>query len=126
MGLDTAWTIDTSMGMGNVHFKHLSPGTYTFEVQAAYDNGNWGPSTKRTFVIEPPIWLTWWAKAIYLFAIILALGIAIKQYLKRQAKILARKNDEKVNKLFELREKAREQFAKSTNISAEKLSINNE
>lgn len=126
VGLDTAWTIDSSMGMGNAHFKHLSPGSYTFEVQAAYDNENWGPSTKRTFVIEPPIWLTWWAKAIYLLAIILALGIAINEYLKRQAKILARKNDEKVNKLFELREKAREQFAKSTNISAEKLSINSE
>lgn len=124
LGLDNKWTIITSTGMGIANFKYLQPGKYTFEVEAAYDNGPWGQATIKAIQIEPPLWLTWYAQTFYILAVLLFIILALRQYLKKQAQKLAKKNDEKVNKLFELRSNARHQFAQNMNISPEKLTVN--
>lgn len=126
VGLDDKWIYSDETGRGTAQFRYLPPGEYTFEVQAAYDNGEWGQEATRTIIVEPPFWLTWWAKLIYILIIISAIAIGIKMYLKRQTVKLAAKNEEKVNKLFELRAEARHQFAQNVNINPEKLTINDE
>ena len=125
-GLDDKWINSTATGRGTAQFRYLQPGEYTFEVQAAYDNGEWGRKTTRTIIVEPPFWLTWWAKLLYALATIAVMAAGIKMYLKRQTVKIAAKNEEKVNKLFELRTEARHQFAQNVNINPEKLTINEE
>lgn len=125
-GLDDKWINSTATGRGTAQFRYLQPGEYTFEVQAAYDNGEWGRKTRRTIIVEPPFWLTWWAKLLYALAITAVMTAGIKMYLRRQTVKIAAKNEEKVNKLFELRTEARHQFAQNVNINPEKLTINEE
>lgn len=126
LGLDDKWIMVSTTGRGIAQYRYLSPGEYTFEVQAAYDNGEWGPVTTRVITIEPPFWLTWWAKLFYALALASALTAGIRVYLRKQTIKLAEKNEEKVNRLFELRQEARHQFAQNVSISPEKLAINEE
>lgn len=102
------------------------PASYTFEVQAAIDNDSWGPLLQQDVVIRPPFWLTWWAKAIYIMAFLLTLSVLLHSYLKKKKARLEHENDNRVNRLFELREEARHQFAESTNIDPQRISVNNE
>ena len=48
----------------------------------------------------------------------------LNYYLKRKRAALERENDERVNRLFELRDQARHQFAESTAIDPQKISTN--
>ena len=116
----------TDGSLCEVEYRALKPGSYTFEVQTAVDDGNWGETTRQKVIVHPPFWLTWWAKLAYLLAggFLLAYGIAF--YLKRKRQKLERENDQRVNQLFELREEARHQFAENTNIDPQKISVNNE
>ena len=48
-------------------YTNLDPGTYTLRVKATNSDGIW--STREAairIVIRPPLWLTWWAKTIYI------------------------------------------------------------
>ncbi len=127
-GLENKWNTyaDTDGSLGIVTYRALSPGTYTFEVQAAIDNDSWGPLLQQDVVIRPPFWLTWWAKAIYIMAFLLTLSVLLHSYLKKKKARLEHENDNRVNRLFELREEARHQFAESTNIDPQRISVNNE
>ena len=46
-------------------YTNLNPGTYTFEVKAANNDGLWNntPSTLKIIVI-PPFWMTWWFRLL--------------------------------------------------------------
>ncbi|MGN8057623.1 hybrid sensor histidine kinase/response regulator transcription factor [Pedobacter sp. 22163] len=47
-------------------YTNLSPGTYTFRVKAANNDGLWNENGKSiTIVIRPPWYLSWWAYLIY-------------------------------------------------------------
>lgn len=124
-GLNNKWTItDGSIGNATVTFTALHPGKYIFEAQAAIGDGDWGETLQVRFTIEPPLWLTWWAKLIYcLMGLIGIIGI-IRLYLKKKKREMEAKNNERVNRLFELRNEARQQFAKNVNINAAKMSVN--
>jgi len=124
-GLEDTW--DTSYdGSGHVtaSYKALPPGNYVFEVQAAPASNEWGPLSELSFVISPPWWLTWWAKLAYLLMGLMGLLWITGLYLKRRKKKMERENEQRVNRLFELREEARHQFAESVNIDPDKISIN--
>lgn len=123
-GLDDKWTVTASIGMGTAVYRYLEPGRYTFEVEAAYDNGMWGPPAIKEIEIEPPLWLTWYAKTFYALAVVMLMSLAMRQYLRRKARKMEKDNDERVNRLFEMRSEARHQFAKNTNVSPEKLTVN--
>ena len=126
-GLEREWnTCNDGNGQGIANYKALPPGDYSFEVQASTASGEWGPVTEQTFVISPPWWITWWAKMLYVCGM-LAIGCwLLSFYLKKKKAKLESENDQRVNRLFELREKARHQFAVSANISPDMITINEE
>ena len=126
-GLEIDWNICCDgKGQGTANYKALPPGEYIFEVQASTASGEWGPITEQPIVIRPPLWLTWWAKIIYAFVALLGFIGIMSLYLKKKRARLIAENDARVNRLFELREEARHQFAESANISPDKIAINAE
>ncbi len=83
-GLDDKW-YDTN-GDTKVIFRSLPPGEYVFTIKAKLKNSDW---TEATFtdvniVVNPPVWLTWWAKLLYMLAI---LGIIIYYILSYRRKL---------------------------------------
>ncbi len=127
-GLEKEWQpypgFDGSLGA--VEYRALPPGTYTFEVQAAIDDGKWNKATRTTIIILPPWWQTWWAQLAYCLITLLAFAGMLGYYVKRKREKLERENDSRVNQLFELREEARHQFAEATQIDPQKIGVNSE
>jgi ligand-binding sensor domain-containing protein/two-component sensor histidine kinase len=82
-----SWTITKS---DEIEFSSLSPGNFTFQVQAKNTDGSWSSSIASfQFVITNPIWKEWWAIALgmtFLFAI--ATAIIYKTYQGNLKKIL--------------------------------------
>ena len=127
VGLEHEWnTCNDGSGQCIASYKALPPGNYSFEVQAATASGEWGPVTKLAFVISHPWWLAWWAKMLYCCLVLAIAGRLIALYLKKKKAKMEHENDQRVNRLFELREEARHQFAESANIAPDKITINAE
>ena len=126
-GLENDWNLcSDGKGQGTASYKALSPGDYIFEVQASTASGEWGSVTTQAFVIRPPWWRTWWAKLIYALVVLMGLLGLTNLYLKKKRARLIAENDARVNRLFELREEARHQFAESANIDPDKITVNAE
>lgn len=126
-GIEQEWQYAPgNSGLCTVSYNALAPGRYTFEAQATLENDDWGPVMQKTFIINPPLWLTWWAKVLYILFAATVTGYAIHIYLKRRKTKMERENDLRVNHLFELREEARHQFAQNVNIDASKIAVNGE
>lgn len=65
-GLNNYW-IYTNAFNRNANYNDLAPGTYTFMVKSSNNDGVWNEEpSKTTFTIQPPIWKSNWAIAIYL------------------------------------------------------------
>ena len=64
-GLDDKWY--ETEGDNEVTFRNLSPGEYTFKVRAKLKSQEWENAkvAEMKGIVEPPLWLTWWAKLIY-------------------------------------------------------------
>jgi signal transduction histidine kinase/ligand-binding sensor domain-containing protein/AraC-like DNA-binding protein len=84
---------DTWFEVGNdqeVTFRNLPYGKYTLEVKARINDKDWGKKHASVIIyINPPIWLSWWAKAFYfLLALITTVYISFiyKRYLTRSNK----------------------------------------
>lgn len=121
------WKISSNgSGQGTAIYSMLQHGNYTLEIQAGNAIGEWGTVTRQEIIIHPPLWLTWWAKLLYVLSTLVVLFTAISIYLKKNKARLERENDERVNQLFELRDNARRQFAKSLNIDAKAIAANTE
>jgi len=114
LGLEEQWHLNsTDAGMYTIRYNALSPGSYTLQVQCSLGDGIWGPVLSKQFHIAPPLWLTWWAKMAYLLlAGALIMGL-ISLYVRYRRRKLERENEERVNRLFALREEASRQFAHS-------------
>lgn len=95
-GLSEQWHDITQR---TVQFAALPPGSYTFQLKARNGSGPWSPTVAQyPFRIAPPIWLTWWAKCLY----VLFAGMAILGYVWSQSKIkqsLARRVAERTAEL---------------------------
>lgn len=67
-GYDRDWSLETKSTYFT--YSNLPPGTYTFKVLAANENGEWSkePAT-YTFTIRPPWYLTWPALIFFTLAI---------------------------------------------------------
>ena len=62
-------------------YTNLDPGTYTFKVKAANNDGIWNEKgASITLIIKPPYWMTWWFRAL---AVIFTTGIAYAFYKNR-------------------------------------------
>lgn len=126
-GLENDWNLcSDGKGQGTANYKALPSGDYTFEVQASTASGEWGAVTSQAFVIYPPWWRTWWLKIIYALVVLMGLLGLINLYLKKKRARLIAENDARVNRLFELRDEARHQFAESANIAPDKIAVNAE
>lgn len=126
--IEQQWNMSSDgSGQATATYTALPPGSYRFEVQAsALAAGAWGDSTVTEIEIRQPLWLTWWAKTAYALTA-LALGLLlIHLYLKKRRQQIERKNEERVNHLFELRDAARRQFAQSVSVEPEKITANKE
>ena len=75
------------------HYSNLPAGKYTFEVQAANNDGLWAKEPARLEIrVLPPFWLTWWAYLIYLGIIAAAIwmyrqSILLREKLRNQVKM---------------------------------------
>lgn len=64
-GYDEDW-ITTDPFRRYARYTNLSPGTYTFHVKAANNEGIWNETSATIQLkIRPPWWLTWWAYFAY-------------------------------------------------------------
>lgn len=84
-GFDQKWNF-----VGPEHkvtYTNLDPGTYTFNIKAANNDGVWNTTGRKIIlVITPPWYRTWYAWSIYLIIICLAIYAYII-YRERQAKL---------------------------------------
>lgn len=85
-GLDGKW-YDT-YGRDEVTFRNLRPGKYVFKVRAKLKNQEWNDATESqmAIVVNPPLWLTWWAKVLYALAVIGLIVYYFRSY-KRKLKL---------------------------------------
>jgi ligand-binding sensor domain-containing protein/signal transduction histidine kinase len=75
---DQDWSIP--MINESVLYANLSPGKYSFNVEASYDGLNWSNSyTSLSFIIAPPFWRTWWFYVL-IFASILIGFVIVNNY----------------------------------------------
>lgn len=81
-GLDDSWyTIGKEK---QLTFRNLRPGKYTFKIKARLQNKVWSDNISSLIVyVNPPIWLTWWAKTFYVIVLIAMLLFILRFYKKR-------------------------------------------
>jgi len=86
IGHKDAW-YSTDAGSLYANFTNLDPGTYTFHVQAANNDGKWNRAgATLKIIITPPWWATCWAYAGYgVLALALVTGIYRFQLRRRLA-----------------------------------------
>ena len=93
-GIDNQWS---SLGQRTeISYANLSPGKYTFRVNALNSDGFWGEEHSYSFRITPPVWRTWYAYTLYF-----VLALAAIYLLQRQQQVrLLQKEQEKQRELF--------------------------
>lgn len=93
-GLNDSWaTVDDN----EVVFRDIPPGRYEFEVRSRIRNLQWsGNAASLPIRIEPPVWLSWWAKTLYIlsmFALSVFLSYLYKKRIDLQSSLdMAKKN----------------------------------
>lgn len=70
-------------GNNQVSFHNLSPGTYKFNLKVKAYNREWSEITSVKFIINPPLWLSLWAKLIYI-SISIVIAVAVLLFYKRK------------------------------------------
>jgi signal transduction histidine kinase/DNA-binding response OmpR family regulator len=82
-GLEDTWF--NTLGENQVILRSLPPGKYTFKVKARLKNQDWDEMNMASMniYIHPPLWLTWYAKLLYLVAFCLIVIILVKSYKRR-------------------------------------------
>ena len=81
-GLENSWyTVNEN---NSVTFRNIPPGKYEFLIKARIHNQK-GPekATSLTIRINPPLWLTWWAKLIYILVSISITYLILHAYKKK-------------------------------------------
>jgi diguanylate cyclase (GGDEF)-like protein len=77
IGFDHGW-VATDANHRTATYTNLNPGSYTFEVKAANEQGLWSEQPARvTIRILPPFWQTWWFR---LLAALVAIGLLAMAY----------------------------------------------
>lgn len=81
-GLENSWyTVNEN---NSVTFRNVPPGKYEFLIKARIHNQEWPEeATSLTIRINPPLWLAWWAKLIYVLAFISITYLILHAYKKK-------------------------------------------
>lgn len=82
-GLENNWT--STQDESQVTFRNIPHGEYTFKIKARLRNHDWDNSHIATLKvhINPPIWMTWYAKIAYAIFIFAMIYIGIRIYMHR-------------------------------------------
>lgn len=81
-GLENSWY--TVYENNSVTFRNIPPGKYEFLIKARVHNQEWPEeATSLTIRINPPLWLTWWAKLVYLLVSISIIYLILHAYKKK-------------------------------------------
>jgi signal transduction histidine kinase/ligand-binding sensor domain-containing protein/DNA-binding response OmpR family regulator len=84
VGLENQWTTTSNT---EATYIIQNPGTYTFEVKGANNNGVWNTTlTTLQITVKPAPWRSWWAFSLYALIIAFAL-IALILFLKSKDKL---------------------------------------
>lgn len=66
------------------YYNNLPSGTYTFQLKAMNENGEWSGYVREfTVVVLPPFWATWWAYLLYM-VLVLVIGVLIYRTIKKR------------------------------------------
>ncbi|MDO3645325.1 hybrid sensor histidine kinase/response regulator [Mucilaginibacter sp. L3T2-6] len=103
-------------------YTNLDPGTYTFFVKAANNDGVWSehPASVR-IIIVPPYWMTWWFRTIMMLLVVSSIYTAYRfkiRFFRRQEKELARQVAERT---YEISVQAEEYQAQSEELYHQKI-----
>ena len=81
-GLEENWI--NIGGDNQVTFRNIPYRNYKLHIKARYKNQEWQTNYSTLFIsINPPFWLSWWAKLIYIVSIATIVFFIIKSYKKR-------------------------------------------
>ncbi len=84
-GLDQGWFL--LKNEREVTFRNLKPGNYVFNLKSKIKNSEWSDQLNTIFIeIDPPIWLSWWMKLIYLI-VFSAIFILVSRFYQRKLKV---------------------------------------
>jgi len=106
-GFDKGWSKASNLPFAE--YQNLPFGKYTFKVRGITSNGVKTNEASYSFVVNPPIWRTWWAYALYLVFIGLGL-VGIRKYEldrrkeRESKKFLHLENERKTKELEEARQ----------------------
>ncbi len=81
-GLENSWYTVTDPN--NVNFRNIPPGNYCFQVKTRIRNQEWADEIASLDIrIDPPVWLTWWAKLFYILSGVSVLYFILHAYKKK-------------------------------------------
>lgn len=81
-GLENSWYTVTDPN--NVTFRNIPPGNYCFQVKTRIRNQEWADEIASLDIrIDPPVWLTWWAKLFYILSGVSVLYFILHAYEKK-------------------------------------------
>ncbi|HEX6199112.1 MAG TPA: ATP-binding protein, partial [Thermoanaerobaculia bacterium] len=102
LGHDRDWTVETGPARLELHYSALSPGAYTFEVQARSDRSRWSDVVASApLTIARPFWLQAWFLGLSALVLV-GLGFsghrfhAQRRYAQRLEREVARRTEELV------------------------------
>lgn len=115
-GIDTSYSPATKEN--HITYQNMAPGTYTFKVISANNDGIWNDTPQIFhFTILPPWWKTWW----FYLASIVTFILAIYTFFKYRERQLREKNKLLENKV---NERTAELRAEKENVEQKNLEIN--
>lgn len=68
-------------------YTHLDPGTYTFKVKSANNDGVWGKEVSLGVIVKPAWWQTWWFRFLAFVAVAGILYAAYRYRLNRMLEV---------------------------------------
>ena len=87
-GLDKKWVNTTG---SRVRYAALAPGTYTFMLKAANNDGVWNMKPLRfTITVLPPFWETWWFRLLILVAAVGLALLSVRMYIRQKVRVKTR------------------------------------
>ena len=99
-GFDRDWNYVGNQNRAT--YTNLPAGTYVFRVKATNNDGAWSTAEAALQIeVRPPLWWSWWAKALYL----LLIGVAIWYYVHLRLKRAERRYQIEMQRLNEEKEK---------------------
>ncbi|MCG8577380.1 MAG: SpoIIE family protein phosphatase [Flavobacteriales bacterium] len=75
-GLNENWSVPSNVTTAD--YRNIPYGTYTFELMAIGESGEWSDAFEYDFTILPPWWHSWWARILFGIAAFLIILTLIK------------------------------------------------